>query len=158
MEIRQYTDKDWREVEEIYNLSKPDEMRGSVDLQALIRLQEDPNMIKLFQDSEIIVMEENDKIIGFAGNKGNYISWLFVHPNHRRKNVARALLNKMLSTLKGSIVLNVAQNNEAANNLYKSLGFRIEKKFIGNFNGFESKAMTLKLEIRNPAGRWQKSQ
>ena len=58
----------------------------------------------------------------------------------------RKLLNKILSTLKGSIVLNVAQNNTAANNLYESLGFRIAKKFIGNFNGYESKAMTLKLE------------
>jgi ribosomal protein S18 acetylase RimI-like enzyme len=146
MNIRQYSDTDWKEVEKIYNLSKPDEMRGSVDLQALIPLKEDSNAIKLFQDSEIIVMEENDKIIGFAGNKGNYISWLFVHPNHRKKKVARKLLNKILSTLKGSIVLNVAQNNNAANNLYESLGFKIEKKFIGNFNGFESKTMTLKLE------------
>jgi putative acetyltransferase len=94
MNIRQYSDTDWQEVEKIYNLSKPDEMRGSVDLQALIPFKEDSNAIKLFQDSEIIVMEENDKIIGFAGNKGNYISWLFVHPIIAGKKLQESYLIK----------------------------------------------------------------
>ena len=80
MKIRSYSNSDWEAIREIYNLSKPDEMRGSVDLAAVIPLEHDYKMTQLFKESELIVMEENGKVTGFSGNKGNYISCLFVHP------------------------------------------------------------------------------
>jgi len=75
MNIRLYEKADWDVVRNIYNLAKPDEMRGSVDLRALIRLEDDKNNLKLFHESKIFVVEENKIIVGFGGNKGNYISW-----------------------------------------------------------------------------------
>ena len=84
MEIRPYTNKDWNSVKKIYNISKPDECKGSVDLRAIIPLENDENFLKLFRESTLIVMEENNKVIGFVGNKGNYISWMFVDPENRR--------------------------------------------------------------------------
>ncbi len=146
MRLRFYKDTDWGNVKDIYNLSKPDEMRGSVDLRALIPLEEDGNNLKLFHDSIIFVVEENETILGFGGNKGNYISWLFVHPNHRRKGVAKTILQQILSQLTGTIKLNVAKNNMAAKTFYKKFGFKIEREFMGNYNGYQSQAMTLSLE------------
>ncbi len=146
MKIRFYKETDWENVKDIYNLSKPDEMRGSVDLRALIPLEEDSNNLKLFHDSQIFVIEEDKTIIGFGGNKGNYISWLFVHQNHRRKGVAKAILQQILSQLTGTIKINVGKNNMAGRALYKKSGFKIEREFIGNFNGYKSQAMTLSLE------------
>jgi GNAT superfamily N-acetyltransferase len=90
-------------------------------------------------------MEENSKVIGFAGNKGNYISWMFVDPGYRRKGIAKKFLNKILKDLKGEIKLNGAKNNTAGKNLDKKFGFVIEKEFIGNLNGYKSQAMTLVL-------------
>lgn len=145
MKIRPYTKKDWNSVKDIYNISKPDECRGSVDLRAIIPLEDDEKNLKLFSESDIFVMEEDDKVLGFAGNKGNYISWMFVDPAHRRKGIAEKLLNKVLKDLKGEIKLNVAKNNTAGKNLYKKFGFVIEKEFVGNFNGYKSQAMTLVL-------------
>ncbi|MFC1533239.1 GNAT family N-acetyltransferase [Thermodesulfobacteriota bacterium] len=145
MKIRPYKDKDWNSVKDIYNISKPDECRGSVDLRAIIPLENDENFLKLFRESEIIVMEVKNKVIGFAGNKGNYISWMFVDPEHRRKGVAGKLLSEILKDLKGEIKLNVAKNNIAGKKLYKKFGFVIEKEFVGNFNGYKSQAMILVL-------------
>ena len=145
MNIRSYKNDDWDLVKDIYNLSKPDEMRGSVDLKALIPLENDQSNIDLFNKSKILVMEEGNNILGFGGNKGNYISWLFVHPNHRRKGVAKTILDQVLNGLTGEIRLNVAKHNNAAINLYKQLGFQIERVFQGNYNGYESQAITLLL-------------
>ncbi|MCP4104960.1 MAG: GNAT family N-acetyltransferase, partial [Desulfobacteraceae bacterium] len=136
---------DWKDVVNIYNLSKPDELRGSVNLQALIPLEDDKNSIKQFHESEILVAEVNNQIAGFGGNKGNCISWLFVHPNYRRKGVAQLILNQILETLEGTVKLNVAKNNLAAKTLYTKLGFIVEREFEGNYNGYKSQAMTLSL-------------
>ena len=70
-----------------------------------------------------------------------------MHPGHRRKGIARALTVSILSELVGTVVLNVARHNTAARQLYESLGFTVEKEFTGNFNGYPSLAMTLRLEM-----------
>lgn len=148
MIIRDYKDTDWAQIKEIYNLSKPDEMRGSVDLRALIPLEKDERTIQLFHDSQIFVVEQDSIVLGFAGNKGNYISWLFVHPNYRKKGIGKLLIEHTLNRLTGLIKLNVAKNNSAARALYKKYGFQIEREFEGNYNGYKSQAVTLYLEKR----------
>lgn len=121
-------------------------MKGSVDLRGIKLLKDDPKTQDLFLKSQIIVAEINNEICGFGGYKGNHISWLFVHPGFRQKGIGKALLTEILRDLQGEVRLNVAKNNVAAKKLYKSFGFSIEKEFTGNFNGYESKAITLVLK------------
>lgn len=135
MQIRQYHDSDWPTVREIYDLSKPDEMRGVVDALAIPPLDADPNMMALFHDSQLLVMEDAGRVVGFAGSRGTVITWLFVHPNDRRRGVAAALVRELLAKLDGTITLNVAATNAAARSLYEHLGFTVEREFIGQFNG-----------------------
>jgi ribosomal protein S18 acetylase RimI-like enzyme len=135
MQIRPYRDTDWPTVREIYDLAKPDELRGVVDASAIPPLEVDPDMKLLFRESHILVMDDVDGIVGFGGSRGTFITWLFVHPNHRRKGVASALIREMLAQLNGTITLNVATTNAAACNLYKRMGFTVEREFIGKFNG-----------------------
>src|SRR5437773_10161709 len=61
MELRRYRTDDWATVCEIYDRSKPDELRGIVDPSAILPLDADPNMKALFRDSRIIVMEDADR-------------------------------------------------------------------------------------------------
>jgi ribosomal protein S18 acetylase RimI-like enzyme len=145
MRLRKFEKEDWEAIKTIYNLSKADEMRGSVDLRALIPIEEDEKGIKLFNDSQIFVVEENKDILGFGGHKGNYISWLFVHPGQRRRGVGKMIIDQILRTLTGTIKLNVGKHNEAAKSLYSKYGFKIEREFIGNFNGYKSEALTMSL-------------
>jgi ribosomal protein S18 acetylase RimI-like enzyme len=135
MQIRQYRDSDWPTVREIYDLSKPDEMRGVVDASDIPPLEADPDMTALFHNSQVLVMEDAGRVVGFAGSRGSEITWLFVHPNDRRRGVAAALIRELLDHLDGTITLNVATTNVAARNLYEHLGFTLEREFIGQFNG-----------------------
>ena len=132
MSIRVYKSEDFESLAEIYNLSKPDEFSGEVYKFNVIPLKEDKRMLKLFDESKIFVYEEGS-ILGFAGHKGNYISWLFVHPDHRGKKIGQLLISHILSYLSGVVALNVAQSNVAAKKLYQNLGFTIKKEFEGQY-------------------------
>jgi len=109
MPIRPYRDFDWAAVRDIYDLAKPDEMRGVVEPSAIPRLEVDPDMMTLFRNSEIFVMERGERIVGFGGSRGTFITWLFVHPEHRRTGVAQALVHEFLARRTGTITLNVAR-------------------------------------------------
>ena len=150
MKMRSYSNSDWEAIKEIYDLSKPDEMRGSADLAAVIPLELDYKMTQLFKESELIVMEEHGKIIGFSGNRGNYISCLFVHPIHRRRGIATSLIRKILGKLEGTIALHVARNNGPAKRLYQGLGFTVGKEFKGSLNGYEFQAIKMSLAKKSP--------
>ena len=118
MNIRNYNSIDFEKVVEIYDLSKADEFAGEESSFKVIPLKEDSQMLKLFEESNIYIYE-NDIILGFAGHKDNYISWLFIHPEHRRIKIAQALIRHILSTLSGTISLNVANTNYTARSLYE---------------------------------------
>ena len=146
MQIRSYCDTDWAAVRDIYDLAKPDEMRGVVDASAIPPLEADAGMMTLFQSSQILVLESGGRIVGFGGSRGTSITWLFVHPEYRRKGVARALVLEMLARLVGTVALNVATTNVAAYNLYKRLGFTVEREFLGQFNGHACPVARLRFE------------
>ena len=123
MKIRPYEASDWEAVREIYDLSKPDEMRGGVDVRAVVPLGQDPSGLALFRDSVSSWPLMLNGVVGFGGHKFKYISWLFVHPAHRRRGIARALLKEIIGHLQGAITLNVGHWNHAARKLFDELGF-----------------------------------
>jgi len=146
LRIRKYEPHDWDSVCAIYDVAKPDELRGSGDLRAIRPLREDEPMQALFRDSAVLVCEVGSRVVGFAGNKGNYISWLFVHPEFRRRGVAARLLRQVLLPLKGPVELNVAKNNQPAQALYEKAGFKLAEEFVGQWNGYECRVARLRYE------------
>jgi ribosomal protein S18 acetylase RimI-like enzyme len=133
--LRSYRSNDWTAVCEIYNLSKPDELLGVVDSGSILPLETDSDMQALFRGSQILVAEDSDRIAGFGGNRGSFITWLFVHPAFRRRGVATALVRDMLARLQQPVTLNVMVSNMAARALYERIGFNVEREFQGNFQG-----------------------
>ena len=146
MHIRPYRDTDWEMVCEIYDAAKPDEMRGVIHPSAIPPLAADPDMLALFRDSRILLMEDANEIVGFSGSRDNSITWLFVHPRHRRKGIARALVLAVVAQLRGPVTLHVAMCNEAAYSLYLRVGFTVEREFIGQFHGHPCPAAKLRYE------------
>ncbi len=146
MMIRPYSEADWARVRTIYDLSKPDEMRASVDAAMILPLENDPAMLALFRESTILVAEVSGAIVGFGGSRGGYISWLFVHPEHRRKGVARSLLANILARIDGPATLNVLRENTAARRLYERFGFTVVREAEGEFNGHQVHVLTLHRE------------
>ena len=146
MTLRPYATGDWAAVCKIYDLSKPDELQGIVDPRTILPLEVDPDMKALFRASEILVAEESDRLAGFVGSRGNFISWLFVHPSFRRRGVATRLLSNLLGRLKPPVTLNVATRNTAALALYERNGFKIEREFMGRFHGVPCEVSRLRYE------------
>jgi ribosomal protein S18 acetylase RimI-like enzyme len=132
--IRAYKESDFPDIERIYNASKKDEFAGEKFDITVVPLSEDQQMLQLLRESNIYIYEKSD-IVGFAGAKENYISWLFVHPDFRGKNIGKKLVSHVLSKLNGEVTLTVARSNIAATNLYQNLGFDIAKEFTGRYQG-----------------------
>jgi ribosomal protein S18 acetylase RimI-like enzyme len=123
MKLRPYHDEDWPAVCEVYDLAKPEELSGVVMPGAIPPLDSDSRMRKLFAESTITVAELSARLVGFAGSRGSFITWLFVHPEFRRAGVASALLRDLLTSLDRPVVLNVASSNIPARTLYGRFGF-----------------------------------
>ena len=136
MHLRPFQGEDWDAVCEIYDLSKPDEMRDVVDPQSLLPLVNDEAMTRLFRVSQIVVAEEAARVVGFAGHRGSFITWLFVHPQFRRRGIAKALVHDLIARLEHPITLNVVSGNAAARALYAQLDFKVERELRGNFQGW----------------------
>ena len=133
--IRSYTDKDWEQICEIYDLSKPDEFKDIVEPTLITPLSEDDRMIQYFHDSDIMVYEIQNKVVGFIGQKAEFVSWLFIHPKYRRRGIGRILLKELLNSSECSFTLNLVKTNKVAMELYSSMGFEITKEFQGNMYG-----------------------
>lgn len=130
--IRDYKESDFSAIEEIYNVSKVDEFSAESFNVTVTPLSEDKKMFDLFHSSNIYVYEAFG-VAGFIGVKENYISWLFVHPNYRSQGIGKKLVSFILSTLSGEVTLNVAKSNLVAKSLYESLGFKVAKELIGEY-------------------------
>ncbi|MGQ9845191.1 MAG: ribosomal protein S18-alanine N-acetyltransferase [Caldisericia bacterium] len=81
------------------------------------------------------VVELNNVVIGYIGSwflsDLIHITTLAVHPDYRRKGIGEKLMNYILDIGKKekykTCVLEVRLSNEKAINLYKKLGFKIDK-------------------------------
>jgi ribosomal protein S18 acetylase RimI-like enzyme len=120
---------------DIYDLGKPDEMRGALDPKSLLPLAADKATNALFHAWRIVVAEDSSRVVGFAGNRGNFITCLFVHPDFRRRGIASALIRHLIAQLECPVTLNVVSENTAARTLYTQLGFKVERELRGNFQG-----------------------
>ena len=132
----------------IYDLAKRDELHGLVDAASIPRLADDVQMLALFRASSLIVAEEEGRVTGFAGCKGSYIAWLFVHPAHRRQGIASALVQALIERTPGELTLNVAYGNHAARAMYAKLGFGVAQDFSGEYNGQPIRVLKLSLRSR----------
>jgi ribosomal protein S18 acetylase RimI-like enzyme len=145
MKVRPYRDEDWPAVCQVYDLAKPEELSGVVMPEAIPPLDSDSRMRKLFAESAITVAELSARLVGFAGSRGSFITWLFVHPEFRRAGVASALLRDLLTSLDRPVVLNVASSNIPARTLYGRFGFQVEREFLGDFQGTPCAVARLRL-------------
>jgi len=73
----------------------------------------------------------NGLLIGYVGSwkigEEAHLTNLAVHPDHRRRGIAKALLEKLMDWARNagvvSMTLEVRESNEIARNLYRSMGF-----------------------------------
>ncbi len=91
--------------------------------------------------STYFVLEENGEILGQVGVKRVadelHVMTLAVRPEHRRRGLARALMEAALATHSDAlrVYLEVRPSNKAARTLYDSMGFAtvgLKRRYYGN--------------------------
>ena len=127
--IREYSDEDWDAICRVHDRSRPDELRGSCDPRAFVPLAEDAEYREDFLRSRKLLACENDRVIGFVGVDGDYVSWLYVDPEHYGRGIGRQLLRRGME-LAGRGVFTIAlAGNARALFLYESEGFVVTGTF-----------------------------
>ena len=69
------------------------------------------------------VVDDDNAIIGFMGIQSGKIEMLFLHPDHFRKGIGKALIQKAFSELNVQYV-DVNEQNPSAVKFYERMGFR----------------------------------
>jgi len=79
--------------------------------------------------SNFLVAKKDAKIVGFIGVQKlideAHILHMATHPEHQRQGIARQMMKKALSVRAKKFILEVRKGNLAAQNLYKSMGFKV---------------------------------
>ena len=147
--LREYRDDDWTAVCRVHDLARPDELRGSCDPRAFVPLSEDVDYEEDFHRSRKVVACDDDRVVGFAGVDGDYISWLYVDPAYYGRGIGRRLLRHAIS-LAGPRAFTISlAGNVRALSLYEDEGFLVTETFEGENAGYPCTGVRLEL---NPSG------
>lgn len=149
IKIRTFREEDWDSICNIHDLARPDELRGSCDPRAFVPIEQDEEVTQL-RSSEKMIAEIDGRIIGFVGVAGDYLAWLYVHPDFYGRGAGRALLRAGLERIGGSAWTIVLSGNQPAINLYTSEGFREVRRFESENAGYPCTCLRMEWTMADP--------
>lgn len=117
--IRKFEDKDINKIMDIW-------LKGNLDAHDFIDREywfSNFQYVKtLLPESDLLIYEENEKVLGFIGIMNNYIAGIFIDEKHRSNGIGHKLLNKA-KELYDELDLSVYEKNERAYKFYLKNGF-----------------------------------
>ncbi len=134
MHIREFNEKDFPSVLQIYAKSKLDELRFEQRAFKLLPLENDEKRLSALKESKIYVFDDGE-ILGYGAIFESEIRALFVCPSARGKGIGKQIFEFLLSQINGKASLFVAKTNEPAKELYKAYGFEVSAEFLTDYNG-----------------------
>ena len=84
--------------------------------------------------AETSVHEVDGRVVGFVAMLGNEVGGLFVHPDHQRTGIGRALLDSVRAT-REFLELDVFERNELGRPFYAEYGFREIGRHVSDVAG-----------------------
>ncbi|MDK1286276.1 GNAT family N-acetyltransferase [Pseudoalteromonas umbrosa] len=134
MSVREFCEKDYPTVLEIYSKSKLDELSFEKKAFTLLPLENDEKRMSALKESKIYVFDDG-KLLEYGAIFESEIRALFVSPSARGKGIGRQILEHLLSQISGKANLFVVKSNKPAKALYKEYGFEVSDEFITEYNG-----------------------
>ena len=123
MEIRVFVEADTDAVIDLWQLANLTHPNNDSALDIKRKMNDSPWGFLVAMDGKTII---GSIMVGYDGHRG-WINYLACHPNHRRRRVAKSLMNeaKKLLLERGcpKINLQVRSGNEAAVKFYESIGY-----------------------------------
>lgn len=102
--------------------------------------------------AETWVAMNGETVVGFLALLGDEIGAIFVHPNHWRNGIGRALMDKAAS-LRDKLTLEVFEENEIGRAFYKRYGFTEGGHSVHGVTGRPLIRMELTSTSNRPSGR-----
>lgn len=134
------------ELQDVHPLAIPINLRTGLEELCILLTKEDTKFAKdvllkervglpfvglqnhFVQNSTIVVAIHNGDVVGFVSyfddDKSRAIDLMCVHPEYRRKGIARQLLTKALEHAPTFVDVSVVITNDAGKALYESMGFK----------------------------------
>lgn len=134
--IRDYYNTDWQAVCAVHNRARPDELRGSCDPRAFVPLAEEQEDAESFRRSRKFVACIGERIVGFVGIDGTYLSWLYVDPAYYGQGIGRKLLRLGIRCIGPHAWTVVLAGNNRARRLYESEGFQVVDTYKSTNAGY----------------------
>ena len=102
-----------------------------------------------YSEYDLLVAVCENRVAGFLASRTltgeeHEILNLAVDPEFRRRGIGRRLCQTFLGGLRGSVFLEVRESNQAARNLYLSLGFQELGRRSGYYDGPPETAIVMK--------------
>lgn len=145
--IREYADGDWDALCRVHDRARPDELAGSCDPRAFVPLAEDATADDLGR-SRKWVARAGERVVGFVGADGEYLSWLYVDPEYYGRGIGRRLLRRALAAIGPGARTIVLAGNARARALYESEGFAAARTFESDNAGYPCTCVRLALRHR----------
>jgi len=145
MTIRLFKQADFQAINNIYNVSKLDELQLENTSFELLSLEQDQQRYAELMESDIYVYEhvyeqaygqvnKEPTVLGYGALFGTEIRALFVLPQARRKSIGKTLLEFLLTKIDGTASLYVARSNTPAKTLYATYDFNVVEEFTTTYN------------------------
>ncbi len=140
MECKLYTGSDWDALTDIW-------LEASVRAHDFIpssfweASKQDMKEIYL-PHSEVYIVEDKGKVLGFSAMVDDTLAALFVHPSHQGKGIGSLLLSELKKKY-SHIQLNVYKKNHSAVQFYTQKSFKVISEGIDERTGEEEYTMAL---------------
>jgi len=152
MLVRPYHESDFSRVSDIYYQARLFEFAGELAGLYFLPLSQEPETLRMFEQSNVYVFEQAAIIKGFAGYVYNYIAWLYVHPDYHRQKVASTLLSSLLGQINiDPVKLSIIESNTAAKAFYSAFGFEETETFKFEFQNRAMRGMRMARHAAIPA-------
>ncbi|HEY8942807.1 MAG TPA: GNAT family N-acetyltransferase [Polyangiaceae bacterium] len=89
---------------------------------------------KVVQEGEVWVVEQDERVIGFAALRDNLLEHLYVHPMAQRFGVGSSLLERAKTRRPTGLKAWVFQKNKDARRFYEARGFELVELTEGAAN------------------------
>ena len=126
--IREYKNKDFDVATILWRVSREKAMPEFQKAKGHFFF-EDQNYFKhhILEENQVWVVELDDRLVAFIAMKDEFVDQLYVHPDHWRQGIGKALLDFARERSPEHVWLYTLQSNVNARAFYEKNGFIAEK-------------------------------
>lgn len=136
--IRDYKESDWSEVCAVHDAARPQEVAGVMPPGTFLPMTEAAYDEDFFEGRQLVAVEggPDGRVVGFVAYNGNWITWVYVHPDAQGRGIGRLMMEHVLPLVGPDAVLTALTTNTAAIAFYERVGLVQAAVMPGDCEGY----------------------